>query len=390
MNEVSGQLLDPFEFHGHPQSCIAGLGGSAPLPDPTYAFHTLYVPVARGHAHFNVKFTNLDARRGSLILRVHMLPDGANAVAEMVTSHRIQLNWLANHGGATYVRFEAFRGARYSLMGVVPDQLDASADDLSIVLDRPATEEDLASAGGAGEAQSTAFGSETIKPVAVPLLLSLDRPSFIHPVSQPCTSRQMREAALSSRVKTLGDVPADRVGTWQIAYALQALERYGMLQPFARGLVLGDARPSLIDALSAAGTLCLHVALQRDGSGGTSSTIDPLALPGELFAFDFLLSIRGTDALDDAKVAVAFIEHGMECLRPGGLAVYVVAYHPEPAALSIVAFDRNGLEQIALSLISRGHQVARVKPPVPSLDLEMGIDTAVPFGLIIRRAALIR
>jgi hypothetical protein len=396
MDEASGQLLDPFEFHGHPASCIAGLGGPASLPDPTYAFHTSYVPVARGHAHFTVRFTNLEARRGSLVLRVHMLPDGPGATAQMVTSHRIQLNWLAHHGGETYLRFEAFRGARYSLMGLVPDQLDASAEGLSITLDRPATEDDLAAtgAGDAAEAQSTAYGSETIRSAPMALLLSLDPPSFAQPVSQPCTTRQMREPKLRARLKALGDVPMQQTERWQLAYAIEALERYGMLQAGARGLILGDAHPTLLRFLTAAGILCEHVTLAREGEEA-SSAIDPAALPGELFAFDFLLSIRSTDTLGSARQAASFIEQGMECLRPSGLAVHVVGYHPDPAFLAssvlpIAVFDRNGLERLAISLISRGHQMARMKPPLVQLGLEAGSDLTIPFGLISRRAEMIR
>lgn len=389
MDEEAGQSLDPFAFHGHPVSAIDGLGGDAPLPDPTYAFHTPYVHVARGHAHFRVRFANLQARRGSLLLRVHMLPDEAGAVASMVTSHRVQLNWLAHHGGEVQLRFEAFRGARYAIMGLVPDQLDAQADGLSVTLDRPATEEDFAAAGEAIETRSTGFASETIKPVAVSLLLSLEPPSFAQPVSQPFTSGQRREAAYRARGKALRDLPADPPEQWQAAYAVQVLERYGVLQPGARGLILGPAPDALARAIGEAGATLSQVALARDGSlADAVPSIDPDELPGDLFAFDFLLSLRITDRLADAGQALRFIERGMECLRPNGLALNVVGYYPAPATLSTIAFDRNGLERIAISLISRGHQVARLKPAAAQLAWDD--QEPVPFGLIARRASLIR
>ena len=389
MDESSGRSLDPFEFHGHPASCIAGLGGPTPLPDPSYAFHTSYVPVARGHAHFLVRFTNLQARRGSLVLRVHMLPDEPGAVAQMVTSHRVQLNWLAHHGGEVQLRFEAFRGARYALMGLVPDQLDASAEGLAVTLDRPATEQDLASAGEATEARSTVYGSETVRSAPMPLLLSLEPPSFAQPVSQPCTTKQLREPAFRARCRSLG--LTDRAGTWDSAYAVQALDRYGMLQAGARGLILGYADPAVTQALTAAGTSCHQVALSPNENGAeTRPLVDPAALPEDLFAFDFLLSVRSTDTLGSDRLTSSFIEKGMECLRPGGLAVHVVSHHPAPATLPIVAFDRNGLERSALALISRGHQVARMKPPLAQHAIEVRNDSAISFGLITRRATLIR
>ncbi|SEN63775.1 hypothetical protein SAMN05192583_3217 [Sphingomonas gellani] len=392
MDEPSGQSLDPFEFHGHPASCIAGLGGSVPLPDPSYAFHTPYVPVARGHAHFLVRFANLQARRGSLVLRVHMLPDEPGATAQLVTSHRVQLNWLAHHGGETQLRFEAFRGARYALMGVVPDQLDAHAEGLSIILDRPATAEDLAITGDVAEARSTIFGSATVKPVPVPLLLSLDAPSFAQPVSQPCTAKQMRETTFRDRCRSLG-LPTDTPEDWQRAYAVQALDRYGMMQPGARGLMLGQDHAVVRRALEAAGASCHRLSLRDTSSQGEPAdgfTIDPATLPGELYGFDFLLSIRVTDGLGDGRTAALFLEQTMECLRPGGLAVHMMGYHPASSTIPTVTFDRNGLERVAVALISRGHQVARMKPALAQHRVMAGEGGVVPFGLITQRAALIR
>lgn len=390
MDNDSGQSLDPFEFHGHPASCISGLGGSEPIPDPTYAFHTSYVAVARGHAHFVVRFSGLQARRGSLVLRVHMLSDKAGAAAQLVTSHRLQLNWLAHHGGETQVRFEAFRGARYALMGIVPDQLDASAEGLTVTLDRPAAQDDLASPGEVAETQSTAYQSETIKSASASLILSMEQPSFAQPVSQPCTASQLREPAFKARAKTLAPPSGlEPARLWEIAYTIQALDRYGTLQLGARGLVLGHCDPILATALTAAGTTFQHVAFApQEASKGV--TVDPLALPDDLFAFDFLLSIRSTDAMNSDRQATSFVEKAMECLRPQGLAIHVLGFHPAPSNLGMVAFDRNGLERIAFALISRGHQLARMKPPLPQHILESAADTVVPYGVIARRASLIR
>lgn len=390
MDDVAGQPLDPFEFHGHPASSIAGLGGAAPLPDPTYAFHTPYVKAARGHAHFLVRFANLRARRGSLLLRVHMLPDEPGAIANMVTSHRVQLNWLAHHGGEIRLRFEAFRGARYALMGVTPDQLDASADGLSVTLDRPADEDDLAANAGATEARSTAYASDTVRTAPSPLLLSLEPPLFAQPVSQPCTAAQLREPAFRDRCRALGALFGDRIEQWRTAYAIQVLDRYGLLQAGARGLVLGQVDPVLERGLAAAGVMSHRVALGEGGTDPSAPVMDPAALPGDLFAFDFLLSTRATDLLGGDQQALDLIERSMECLRPGGLAVHVVGHHPDPAQSPAVAFDRNGLERIAFALISRGHQMARLKPPLARHRLESGKDGVVPFGLVARRAALIR
>lgn len=385
MDDMSGQTLDPFRFHGHPVSSITGLGGTGPLPDPTYAFHTAYVPVARGHAHFLVRFTNLQARRGSLLLRIHMLPDEPGAVAKLVTSHRVQLNWLAQHGGETRLRFEAFRGARYAIMGLVPDQLDASAEMLTIILDRPASEDDRAAVG---DPRYTAYGSETIRTVSAPLLLSLEPCSFAQPVSQPCTTEQLQEPAFRKRCDTLSNLPADPMERWQVAYALQVLDRYGVLQDGARGLILGRQNHWVEHAVIAADASFYRVEL--DHTGGEAPVIDPADFPADLFAFDFLLSIRATDTLGNSRAAGGFIERVMECLRPNGLAVHLVGYHPDPSLLPSVAFDRNGLERVAFGLISRGHQTARLKPALTEHLSKGSLASAIPFGLIARRATLIR
>lgn len=388
-DELAGQLLDPFAFHGHPASSIVGLGGAAPLPDPTYAFHSPYVPVARGHAHFVVRFAKLQARRGSLLLRVHMLTDEPGAVAVLVTSHRVQLNWLAHHGGHVQLRFEAFRGARYAIMGVTPDQLDASADALTITLDRPATPDDLAAAGGATEARSTAYRSETIRSAPVPLLRSLEPPSFAQPVSQPYTPQQLNEPAFRARCAGIADLPTDPLERWQTVYGLQALDRYGVLRDGARGLLLGRSNRPVEQAMAVAGAACERVALRLDPpSSGDELVprIDAVDLPDDLFAFDFLLTIRAADKLGNERAATRFVERAMECLRPGGVAVHLIAHHPNPDKLAHVAFDRNGLERLAFALISNGHQLARLKlgaTPSPG-------GAAIPFGLVARRGSSIR
>lgn len=378
--------LDPFEFHGHPASSIAGLGGSVPLPDTSYAFHTCYVPVARGHAHFLVRFEGLQARQGSLILRVHMLPDEPGAVATMVTSHRVQLAWLAHHGGQVQLRFEAFRGARYAIMGVTPDQLDASADALTVSLDRPATPEDLAAAGGATEARSTIYASDTIRAAPVALLVSIEPPLFAQPVSQSYTPAQTRERAFRDRCAGLAGLTGDAAERWQAAYVLQVLDRYGALRAGARGLTLGHGNRAVATAVAKAGAALEQVTVGSDWGNSAGNAPAIATETGALVSFDFLMSFRATDDMVDSRAATRFLERSMECLRPGGLAVHVVGHRPDPMRGAALSFDRNGLERLAFALISSGHQLARLKPPAP---MDPSAPPA-PFGLVARRGAAVR
>lgn len=382
------RVLDPFDFHGHPTSIISGLGGDAPLPDPTYAFHTSYVPVARGHAHFTVRFDGLKAKRGTLWLRIHMLPGSPGATARMVTGQRIQLNWLSYHGGEVHLRFEAFRGATYAIMGLVSDECDASADTLTVTLDRPATEADLVEGATFAEAQTTGYASDTIRGAA--LMLSTDPALFTAPVCQPCTPAQVRDPAFRGWQKQLDATPRDPATAWQAAYVMQVLERYGLLQPGARGLAFGPQGSAIAGLLTTNGLACDTVGLSdAKGADQPEGSVHPEALPGDFFAYDLVLSIRATDTLTSERSAQAFLEKAMECLRPGGLAVHVVAHRLAGQETPATSFDRNGLEKVLLAMISRGHQAARLKPVFQHTRVEATPDGLIPFGIVTRRAALL-
>ena len=74
------------------------IGGDVPNADPTYAFHTPYIPRARGWVNFTVHVQHMTAKVGNLVLRVHMLDDDSGLPARMATSERIQLNRLSAIG----------------------------------------------------------------------------------------------------------------------------------------------------------------------------------------------------------------------------------------------------------------------------------------------------
>ena len=385
-----GLLLDPFEFHGHTASCIVGLGGDLPNPDPHYAFHTNYVAVARGHAHFNVRFSNLRARFGTLWLRVHMLPSEPGSAAHMVTSARMQLNRLVLHGGDTSVKFEAYHGATYALMGVILDRTDAAADGLAIHLDRPfgsVEDDDLLSIN---EAAGTTFGTEAVKRAAQ--LISLDQPTFALPVSQSFTPAQVTEPEFKRW--PVPRQPETIEAAWTYAYLLQTLDLYGVLQQGARGLVIGDLPDSVARVMTERGVVYENVGLSgvdirpAEEAAANLRQIDPANLRSELVAFDFLCSICVTDRFLDESLAGGFVERSMECLRPGGLAVHVVTTCADVSRdeRGMVCFDRNGIERIGLGLVSRGHDVARLKPPTARTSNDMDRSAQIPFGLIARRA----
>jgi hypothetical protein len=376
----SGELLlDPFAYQAGVKSRIEGLGGTNPSDhDPNYAFHTLYVDAAEGPVNFIVRFTGLTARRGSLQLRVHMVGDEPRAI--LVNSARIQLNRLVAMGGETSIRFEGFRGVTFALYGGIVGDTDAAADGLMVTLDRPADggDEEIVA-----EARNTSFRREDIAPQA--RLLSLDRPLFAQPVCQPGTTAQLREPAFDKWVKTLGVGRSPPRTQWARAFVLQALDRYGALQPGARGLRFGDDAEGFRRVLDRLGVHARSSALPAS----------PDTIPRHLLNFDFLWSIDMAQRFGSPAIGQWFIDASLRCLRPGGLAVHIVPFDPLAAQRDITTegplFGRGDVERIALGMISRENEVAQVKlgaadlltGPLPGNDLD-----AAAFGIIVRKAPL--
>jgi hypothetical protein len=375
-------LLDPFAFQPGVASRIAGLGGVLPCDaDVNYAFHTLYVDAAEGAANFIVRFTGLTARRGTLQLRVHMVEESGRTL--LVNSARIQLNRLVAMGGETTMRFEGYRGVRFALYGSIIGDTDAAAEGLMVTLDRPATPE--AEEEVTAEARNTDYRKDDIRPEA--RMVSLARPVLAEPVSQPATRRQTREGAFRHWVRELGIADAPLRHQWTQAYILQALERYGMLQPGARGLGFGGELKTraIADRLNKAG---VEVATTR------LPTV-PDGISRDLVNFDFLWTIDPSRRLDSADLTREFIDTVFRCLRPGGIAIHILPFVPldgqreRPADRHL--FARGDLERIALGLVSRKHEIAQLK--IGADDLLMGPVVghereAGAFGIIARKAAL--
>lgn len=377
-------VLDPFDFHGRPASIIAGLGGLAPGSDPDYAFHTHYVPVARGMSHFTIRFTNLRAKRGTLLLRIHMLPVKPGSVARMVTSERIQFNRLVKEGGELTLRFEAFRGATYAIMGLVTDQTDAEADDLVILLDRPDDgSQDDGPPGTIEDSVGTRFEATRLRTSTH--MVSLAAPIFASPVTQAATTTQFKASERQAWITRLG-IPVDKgLHGWTMPYIAQAIERYGMLEKGVVALALSPSTEPLARLLEQSGGTVNRLAVNhRDAEPPPGwIPVSSRVLPGPHLAHDLVWSTWTGGTLAE-RIVSETIDLAMECLRPGGLAVHVVPYSRDTSQ-DPTAFDRNAVERVVLGLISRGHDVARVKLPLDSrLLFDEGGRGA--FGIIARRA----
>ena len=421
-SEAPGALeLDPFGFQPGATSRIAGLGGTAPTSDPDYAFHTTYVEAAPGRAIFTVQFHGLQAKLGTLVLRVHMVSSEPGARVRMANSERIALNRLIANGGEIKVQFEGFRDVSFALVGQIHGETDASAESVTITLDRPADPNARGEHGA--EARTTAFGKTPLQ--SAPILLSTTPPTLADPVSQIATAGQLREPVAGGWMARLRPKGTSGPEHWRKVYTLQALRRYGMLEEGALGLGFERSASGMPAALAALGTRIVAAfptrpgaqlkpaALKRDladrapcskavfDANVSARVVSWRRLPPDLVNFDFLWSARVNEMLFSVAAAAQFVEDAMACLRPGGLAVHTFGYDLAPSGRKIPSTERvmmqqGDIERIALLLVSRGHEVAQFRIDASDPILTPGVDVDAEHramdhtmvGLIARRVPL--
>lgn len=378
--------LDPFGFHPEASSRIRGLGGDGPTSDPDYAFHTPYVEAAPGKAIFTARFEGLQAKSGTLVLRVHMVSSEPGARARMVNSERIALNRLIAVGGEFSIAFEGFREVSFALVGQIHGETDASAEGLTVTLDRPADPNARTDYGA--EAKGTIYGKTPLRPA--PFLLSTAPPTLADPVTQVATAEQLREPVAGGWMARLRPKGTSGPEHWRKVFTLQALRRYGMLERGAVGLGFERSASGMSAALAAMGTRVVATFPTRPGSQlKTAALKRDLAdrapcskavfdenvsarvgswrrIPADLVNFDFVWSTRANEVLYSVAAAAQFVEDVMACLRPGGLAVHTFSYDLTPSGRSTpstkrVLMQQGDIERIALLLVSRGHEVAQFK-----------------------------
>ena len=118
---VEGQAidLDPFAFWPDIASRLVGLGGEGRSENPDYAFHTLYISCGAGPIVFTVSFSGLRAQRGTLILRIHELPEVMGAHARQVALSQAQLIDLIRGDGSVSLAATARAGNHYAILGFI-------------------------------------------------------------------------------------------------------------------------------------------------------------------------------------------------------------------------------------------------------------------------------
>ena len=406
----AGLPIDPFSVYHGVASRIGGLGGETIGHEPGYAFHTPYVQAARGRAEFTIRFAELAATRGVLTVRVHMLPVDHSQNAQLVNSERIALAQLAEQGGELKIHFQGSRGMSFAAYGVVPDDTDATASGLTVTLDQPHDgSEEHPMPARSGTRIGTRGFTETSR------LVSTDRPSLASPVSQIRTAAQCRERPFTEWRARLGAAGADDGELWKQVFVLEALRRYGLLQPGSQGLGLGVAGSPLPAAMAALDV----VVVAADAPGAFADPvldgfrrpelcdsarfeanvsfqqIDMATIPAGFADFDFVWSSNAIGSLDTVATALSFIENAMACLHPGGLAIHMLSLVSDDAIIDARApltFFRRDVERMGLTLIARNYEVAQIKASDPESPAAMAgrrsvdaVPDVTPFGLIVRR-----
>jgi len=402
MSETTARTLDPFGFFIGHASCIKPLGGTQRGPDPAYAFHTAYMDYRPGPVVFTLRFEGLQAKFGELVIHVNSFVPGSGAHALLVTMSRVSMTELARSGAEITVRINALADVGFAIFGYFPEGTDATAAGLTITADELGTDEDAKAP--ADLLQPTRFGRTDLhRPAA---LVTSDRPTFHSPVSQTMTASQIDEDAYRACVRALALDGTSPASDWKQAFVLQTLDCYGLIEAHAHGLALGDSESPLAAALVARScpiTSALHVI--DEGSATDSSrrrfpalcpdalfdarclarNFDPRAIDDDLRGFDFLWSIDMATRLGSVADGRAFLQQSLRCLRPGGIAVHMFDILARGEASDAdQAISRQRIEAIALTLISKGNDVAQLNFGDGAQALASADGTA-PFGLIVRR-----
>lgn len=425
--------LNPFGFVPSYASRILGLGGAGASVEPAYAFHTPYTYCAAGIVTFRIKFSNLRASIGNLTIRVNGTSPSANSIARTVKLTAVPLRNIAFLDGEVTVSFKAKSGILYAVVGLVHGDCDAAADNLHIFLDRPGDSSVLLDEEG--ESRFTVFGLGATRPVAQ--LVTSARATLADPVSQLCTNAQFNEPVFE-RWLSAADLPRRNSHfQWGFVYILQALERYGVLQPGAKGVGFGVHADSPIPALLAGlgcevlvtapiehievfdadKDECRRRAFRRESicSNGVFDqavrfrSVDVAQVPEDVSGFDFCWSQSLLENFGSRERGLEFIANSMACIKMGGISVHTTSrYLPSgidvPDDASDVVFRKKDIERLALDLVSHGHEVAQISYANDSgLDVayiehsssvygksssERGRYNVTSFGLISRRGDL--
>ena len=384
--------LDPFAFWPDIASRLVGFGGDQRGDNPDYVFHTLYVSCGAGPILFTVHFDGLKAARGTLILRVHELPEVLGAHARQIALSQTQLTELIRGDGSVSLAATARVGSHYAILGFIYGDTIATAEGLTIEVARRTPDPHDPN-------RPTGFSAEPGRVGTAPQIIGEREGTLVTPVSQLCTARQVAEPVFGAVLQQLGDMPgASIIDRWEHVFLARVLDRYDVARSGARGLGIGGLDDPLGRWLVQHGCSLLLTTPDEPPSDFDLPPdvevrqLDPHAID-ELAGFDFAWATRaGGVGGTDRQAVLRFIEDSLRTLKPGGLMALVLPVDVAPQAIGEDAgplIRRLDIDRTALLLLSRGHQVAQICPWGDAVAQADGGESVMvsAFGLIIRKAA---
>ena len=383
--------LDPFGFWPDVSSRLVGFGGGDRSDNPDYAFHTLYISCGTGPIVFTVRFTGLQSPRGTLILRVHELPEVMGAHARQVAISQTQLTDLIRGDGTVSLPAVARAGSHYALLGFIYGDTVATAEDVVIEVARRTPDPN-------DPGRRTSFRAESGRVGAAPQIVGEREGTLVTPVSQLCTVRQVKEPVFGAILYQLGERPdLSMIDRWELAFLARVLDRYDVARSGSVGLGIGELHgplaPWLVQhgcslVLTTPGEVPADLDLPPAVEG---RRLDPAAIDG-LAGFDFLWVTRaGGVGGSDRQELLRFIEDSLRALKPGGLMTLVVPVDVAPRPIGDddgPLIRRPDIDRLVLLLLSRGHQVAQLCPWGEAVAEANEAESLMvsAFGLVIRKA----
>jgi len=394
LDDVTRREVEPFSFFSQHASAIPGLGGDERSPDPNYCFHTPYHEYRTGAVIFTVNLAEARASYGELALRVHAFRPDSGENATLVAGNRIPLDDLNLPTLEISVRFSAVPGVLYALFGYFSEPGNLRAAGLTIFAEERGSD-NPADFVSSEMARSLFEG----KPIDNASRMIADRPPlFVLPLSQPMTAGQLASAEYRNSWPEIGE-GVDPAIRWRQAYALQAVEAYGMLQEGASGLlvasedmpiggVLRSHGASVTEWRIVPGESTMDEVTGIDLSVPSGSSMNIERLTGQ---FDFLIALTNANWFRSKDQVFKFVTSMLRHVLRGGVAVFLFDHvnvqdsrRVQPGGAPDFPVYRTDIQQLAIRIIAHGSSVAQLKF-ADTTDSDEATGVSRPYGFVVRR-----
>jgi len=405
--------LDPFGSMPQWASRIAGLGGNEPPPDPSYVFLTLDSRPAIGTVTVEVRFFDLVATCGTLLVELNVRSAFPGTDQSRLKTFAVDLQQLSQSGGIFAFSFESYRNVYYSIGGSINDDTDIAASYIGITIDKRATPTQHSKNWGwrAGDRITATRRTDIESALIDRVMTDLKQPQLDHPMSQVGSPLQCHERSFSDAMLDLHRAPDLTFDNWSMAYVLQAISRYsGISEPFKMLGYVGE-EGSLLSYFAAQKHEVVGMRhstnadehpdpgheLQRlwvpqicdevDFFSHAHFTMGDIRLPKDNLnsQFDIIWSIHANRLMNSIEF-IYFVVNGLAVVKPGGLAVHVFDYAESEIKDNPFIIYRKDIEKMAALALSHHNDVARLqfRHGAP-LNISIGV---LPFGIVLLRGGL--